>query len=187
MAGESAGRVNGFGARIVPAIPYFLLLAFTIWLWGIAGRIDYQERPGTLGPDFWPRVAIGLMGLLCLIRIATVLATGGAAARGIGAAITGDDEEEDETGPRRPILLGLGIALTLAYGLVLNTVGFPLATALFLIGFMYLGGSRHHLAIWVSSLVGVALVTVLLTKVVYVSLPRGAPPFDRVIDLISGF
>lgn len=187
MASESAGRANGWGARIAPAIPYLLLLAVTIWLWGVAGRIDYHERPGTLGPDFWPRVAIGLMGLLCLVRIATVLTTGGAAARGIGAAITGGQEEEEETGPRRPILLGLGIALTLAYGLVLNTIGFPLATALFLVAFMYLGGSRRHLAVWVSSLLGVALVTVLLTKVVYVSLPRGAPPFDRVIDLISGF
>ena len=187
MDAESAGRANGWGARIAPAIPYLLLLAVTVWLWSVAGRIDYQERPGTLGPDFWPRVAIGLMGLLCLVRIATVLATGGAAARGIGAVITGGAEEEEETGPRRPVLLGLGIALILAYGLVLNTVGFPLATALFLVAFMYLGGSRRHLVVWVSSLVGVALVTVLLTKVVYVSLPRGAPPFDRVIDLISGF
>ncbi|MER2267739.1 tripartite tricarboxylate transporter TctB family protein [Methylobacterium oxalidis] len=187
MAKESAGRANGFGARIAPTIPYLLLLALTIWLWSVAGRIDYQARPHALGPDFWPRIAIGLMGLLCVVRIATVLATGGAAARGIGAAIEGGEEEEEETGPRRPILLALGIALTLAYGLALNTIGFPLATAGFLIAFMYLGGSRHHLAVWVTSLFGVALVTVLLTKVVYVSLPRGAPPFDRVIDLISGF
>ena len=186
MARESAERANGFGARVAPTILYLLLLALTIWLWGVAGRIDYPQRPGTLGPDFWPRVAIGLMGVLCVVRIATVLATGGAAARGIGAVITGDDEDEEETGPRRPVLLLLGIVLTLVYGFVLNTIGFPLATAIFLIAFMYLGGSRHHLAIWISSLVGVAIVTLLLTKVVYVSLPRGTPPFDRIIDLISG-
>lgn len=188
MSDESAARTSGIGARIAPAIPYILLLAVAIWLWGVAGQIEYPARPGALGPDFWPRVAIGLMGGLCLLRIASVLATGGAATRGIGAAIAGGaEEEEEETGPRRPILLALGIALTLVYGLVLNTAGFPLATTVFLVAFMYLGGSRNHLAIWVSSLVGVALVTVLLTKVVYVSLPRGAPPFDAVIDLITGF
>lgn len=186
MAPQSAERTHGFGARIAPAIPYILLLALTIWLWGVADRIDYAARPGTLGPDFWPRVAVGLMGVLCVVRIATVLATGGAAARGIGAAITGGAEDGEETGPRRPILLLLGITLTLAYGFALNTVGFPLATAIYMVAFMYLGGSRHHLAIWVSSLVGVAVVTLLLTKVVYVSLPRGTPPFDRVIDLLSG-
>jgi putative tricarboxylic transport membrane protein len=176
----------GTGGRIVAALPYLALLAAAAALWIVSGRIEYSARPGALGPDFWPRAAIGLIGLLCLFQIGKLLIVGaGREAKGVADQLGADEEEDDA--PRRPLLLVGGIALTVAYAASLNTLGFPLATALFMILFMYLGGSRSHLAIWASSLIGVVFVTLMLMKVVYVSLPRGAPPFDRVVDLITGF
>jgi putative tricarboxylic transport membrane protein len=187
MASTRPERPRGFGGRLTPAIPYLLLLLATVWLWTVAAGIDYPARPGALGPDFWPRAALALMGALCVFQIGRLLLVGsGSEPHGIAAELETEHEDEDEA-PRRPILLTLGVALTTVYALVLETLGFPLATAGFLVAFMYLGGSRRHLAIWASSLTGTALVTVLLMKVVYVSLPRGTAPFDRIIDVITGF
>ena len=186
QTGDATGAV-GPGGRIAPAIPYVLLLAASIWLWTVAAAVDFPARPGSLGPDFWPKVAIVMLGLLSVFQIARIAIAGaGGEARGVGAKLAGEEEEEDET-PRSLFLLLAGIGLTIAYGLVLETLGFPVATAIFLIAFMYLGGSRQHLAIWISSVAGVALISVLLMRVVYVSLPRGIAPFDGVANLISGF
>lgn len=176
----------GAGARLAPALPYVLVLMVAVWLWIVSGRIDFAARPGSLGPDVWPRAAIALMGVLSVWRIGRLLIVGpGGDAQGIGARL--DEEDEDDDAPRRPILLLLGVGLTFAYAFLLDTLGFPLATAAFLVAFMYLGGSRRHLVIWSSSLIGVALVAVLLLKVVYVSLPRGIAPFDRITDFVTGF
>ena len=172
--------------RLTQALPYLLLLVATAWLWTVADRIEYTARPGGLGPDFWPRAAIALIGALSLFRIATTfLSRSQVEARGIAEQL--EEAEEPDEEPRQPLLLLLGIGLTIAYAFLLGVLGFPVATAAFLIAFMYLGGSRNHVAIWISSLIGVALVALLLMKVVYVSLPRGVAPFDRVTDLITGF
>lgn len=172
------------GARLAQALPYVILLAVTAWLWSIASGIEYDARPGALGPGFWPKAALALMGVLCVFQIAwTLLSSSDAEAVGIGA---GMEEEEDEA-PRQPLLLGLGVGLTVVYALTLDTLGFPIATTAFLIAFMYVGGARNHAAIWASSLIGVAVTSVLLMKVVYVSLPRGVDPFSAVSDFITGF
>jgi hypothetical protein len=39
--------------------------------------------------------------------------------------------------------------------------------------------------IWVSSALGTLLFGLIFLKLVYVSLPRGIPPFDRVTDLVT--
>ena len=173
------------GRKLGAALPYALLLAAAAWLFMLAGQTGAAARPGQLGPDAWPRAALALMAAVCVVQIAKAVAgRPGREVRGLGDSL---DEGGDEA-PRRPVLLALGIALTVAYGALVTTLGFPLATAGFLVAFMYLGGSRSHLAIWLSSLIGVGLISVLLLRVVYVSLPRGVPPFDRITDLIvSGF
>jgi putative tricarboxylic transport membrane protein len=173
--------------RITAALPYGALLAATAWFYVLAGRIDYAARPGQLGPDLWPKAALALMAAVCVFQIVKALAgTAGRDARGIADSL--DESDAEPEAPRRPALLGAGIALTIAYGVVVTILGFPLATAGFMVAFMYLGGSRSHVAIWLSSLLGVALISLLLLRVVYVSLPRGVPPLDRITDFfVSAF
>jgi putative tricarboxylic transport membrane protein len=171
--------------RIRAALPYVVLLAAAAVFYGIAGNIQFQAQPGTLGPDFWPKAALALMGLVCLYEIARALLFGKAAeTHGIADALEGDEEEEEA--PRRPVLLVAGGALTLAYGVFITILGFPLATFIYLVAFMYLGGYRAHATIWLSSLVGILVIANLFLNLVYVSLPRGIPPFDRVTDVIIG-
>lgn len=165
------------------AAPYAVLFAAAVLLYILAGRIEYTARPGELGPDFWPKLALGLMAAVSLFEIARALFSHTRAeTRGIADRL--DPGEGEEDAPRRPVLLVSGIALTVAYGLLIPTLGFPVATWAYLVLFMYLGGFRAHGVIWLSSLAGVAVLSLLFLKVVYVSLPRGVPPFDHVTDLI---
>jgi putative tricarboxylic transport membrane protein len=171
--------------RIWVALPYAVLLAVAAIFYDIAGDIQFQAQPGTLGPDVWPKAALALMGLVCLYEIVRALLFGSTAeTQGIADALEGNEEEEDEEAPRRPVLLLAGSVLTLAYGAFITILGFPLATFIYLVAFMYLGGYRAHVAIWLSSLVGVLVIANLFLNVVYVSLPRGIPPFDRVSGII---
>jgi hypothetical protein len=162
------------------ALPYAVLLAVAAWFYNLAVGIQYDHRPDTLGPDFWPRVVLAAMMVICTAQVARLLLFGHASDRGLIAEM--DDEEDAE--PRSNRLLALGMVLTIAYGASLQIVGFLLATFLFLVLFMYTGRYRGHPAIWLSSAAGIVVLTLMFQKVVYVSLPRGIPPFDRLTDLL---
>ncbi|ARP99271.1 tripartite tricarboxylate transporter TctB family protein [Pseudorhodoplanes sinuspersici] len=172
--------------RFKNALPYLVLLAGAVGFYVLTLRIEYTSRPGQLGPDTWPKLAIGLIAIVCLFELLRALATENRAeAVGITEQLEQGETAEDDA-PRRPLLLAAGIGMTIAYGALVSQIGFPLATFLYLAAFMYVGGFRSHGAIWLSSIIGSASLTVLFLKVVYVSLPRGAAPFDRITDLLTG-
>jgi hypothetical protein len=170
-------------SKVGSRLPYAVLLVVAIGFYILAGSIEYSAQPGQIGPTVWPRFALALIVAVCLFEITRTF-TSKSLEEPHGIA---DEFEEgtDEDEPRRyPTLLLGGLALTIAYGLLITTLGFPLATFIYLIAFMYLGGYRVHLAIWLSSFIGSVLLALIFLRVVYVSLPRGIPPFDRVTDLI---
>ena len=172
--------------RVKNALPYALLLIGAIGFYLLAQQIQYDARPGQWGPDLWPKLAIGLIVVVCLFELLRAFFSDG---RVEAVGITEQFEQGEpavEEAPRRPILLIAGIGLTIAYGMLVNTLGFPLATFLFLVAFMYVGGFRSHGVILLSSLIGAVAFTVAFLRIVYVSLPRGTPPFDRVTDLLTG-
>lgn len=174
--------------RLRAAVPYFLGLAAAAVLYGLADRINYTARPGQLGPDFWPRVAIVMIAVVCLYEIVRrLLAASPSSVEGIAERLDSEelDQAADEAarGSSLAKLLG-GIAMTLAYAVLVPKLGFLLASFVFLVLFMYLGGIHNHIAIWVSSAVGMLLFAFIFLKVVYVSIPRGEPPFDQVTNLV---
>lgn len=175
--------------RIRAALPYVVGLAIAAVFYHLAGTISYPARSGHLGPDFWPRVAIAIIAIVCLYEIARVLIVGSADHSVQGIAERLDEEELDaaeaaaNANSRVYMLLG-GLALTLAYAVLVPILGFLLASYLFLIVFMYLGGIRNHVAIWASSTIGMLVFAFIFLKVVYVSLPRGEPPFDQVTQFV---
>jgi hypothetical protein len=164
--------------RLWMAAPYAILLAIAGWFYALAGGIAFSRQGDNLGPDFWPRAVLATLMAICAVQVVRILFRAGEDAR----PRTGAAEGEDEQGPRSTALLALGLGLTLAYGALLPTLGFLTATALFLALFMYAGRYRAHAAIWMSSVAGAALLTLVFQKIVYVSLPRGAFPFDLVTD-----
>jgi hypothetical protein len=171
------------GKSAIPsALPYFVGLAVAATLYFYAGQIEYTPRPGLLGPDFWPRMAIGLMGAACLFEIARIFLGLKSDAHGVADAIEKDTEEEPAT--TYPGLLIGGIVLVTVYAIVVDTLGFLLSTFLFLSAFMYLGRYRKHVMVWSVSAIITLLAALIFMRFAYVSLPRGAPPFDAFTDFV---
>lgn len=169
-------------AALRSTLPYVIGLVVSAVLFHFARQIEYTPRPGSLGPDFWPKLAIGLMAAVCLFEIARGLLGLKGEAHGVADAL--EEEEAEENAPTYPWLLAGGVALVAVYALVIDTLGFFLCTFLFLAAFMYLGRYRNHLAVWLTS-AGVTLAAaILFMRIAYVSLPRGTPPFDAVTDFI---
>ena len=170
-----------FAHRVWMALPYAVMLTVAAWFYKLAGEITYAHQGDNLGPDFWPRTALAAMMIICLVQGARLLLLG----PGDDSPVIGAEAEEEEAeAPRSNLLLSLGLLLTIGYGAAIAITGFLIATFLFMVLFMYAGGYRAHPVIWLSSLIGTAALTIIFQKVVYVSLPRGVPPFDRAGDLL---
>jgi putative tricarboxylic transport membrane protein len=163
-------------------LPYVAGLIVAAILFHFAQQIEYTPRPGSLGPAFWPKIAIGLMAIVCLIEIVSGLLGLRGEMHGIAEAL--EKEEEETPAPTYPWLLAGGIVLVLVYAVVVDTLGFLLSTFFFLAIFMYLGRYRNHVAIWLTSLGVTFAAALIFMRFAYVSLPRGEPPFDAVTDFV---
>mgnify|MGYP005839322789 CR=1 FL=1 len=165
--------------RISAAFPYAVMLALAAWFYHLAVNIEYTQRGDYLGPDFWPRLALGFMMVICTVQIARLVISGRA---DDAPVIDASEDEPDE--PRSNVLLAIGLILTLAYGALVTILGFFLATLAFMVLFIYAGRYRRHRVVWLSSIIGTVIALIAFQRVVYVSLPRGVPPFDQVADLL---
>jgi putative tricarboxylic transport membrane protein len=163
-------------------VPYALGLAIAVALFIYAGTFLYSPRPGQLGPDVWPRLAIVLMGASCIYEISRRLIAGNQDAAGFLEAFDREPDVEDKE-PVYPRLLVGGIVLMGIYAVLVPVLGFILGTFVFLAAFMYVGGYRAHGAIWGTSAAVTLFCGILFLRIAYVSLPRGIPPFDRVTDV----
>jgi hypothetical protein len=162
-------------------LPYVVGLVVAALLYHYAQQIDYSPRPGALGPDFWPKLIIGLMAVVCLFEIGGILLGRTTGTQGVAEALETDEEEEVQ---KYPWLLAGGIVLVGVYAVVVDILGFLLSTFLFLAIFMYLGRYRNHLAVWATSVTITLLAALVFMRFAYVALPRGVPPFDAVTDFI---
>jgi len=169
-------------SAIRSTLPYLVGLAVAAVLYHFAQTIDYTPRPGALGPDFWPKMAIALMAIVCLFEIGRIVLGLRAETHGVADALEKDDEEE---APQTyPWLLAGGIVLVSVYAVVVDYLGFLLSTFFFLAAFMYLGRYRKHAAVWATSAIVTLAAALIFMRFAYVSLPRGTPPFDAVTDFI---
>jgi len=162
-------------------LPYAVGLAIAVALYLYAGTIVYSSRPGQLGPETWPRLAILLLGASCLFELTRRLIVGNKDATGFLEAF--DREVAEEKQPVYPRLLISGIVLMAIYAVLVPVLGFILGTFLFLAAFMYVGGYRAHGAIWGTSAAVTIFCGILFLRIAYVSLPRGVPPFDKATDV----
>lgn len=94
-------------------------------------------------------------------------------------ATGGEASAEHEPEASRPNLtkLAVGGALIVGYVIAVPTLGFLIATFLFLLLFIYLGGFRRLLWTPVVAAVATLIVVYLFVKAVYIPLPLGMGPF----------
>lgn len=172
---------------LVRVLPYGVVGAIAAWLFYAATQIDFHRRAGTLGPDVWPKLILGLMLAICVYEIVRLLFSpqrrGGAA--GVLQVMVEESEAKrggaaDPATPGSPLLLLGGIALTALYVWIIQRLGFVLATAPYLVAFIALGGYRRWAINLAVSGIGTLVMMFFFMKVVYVSLPIGQEPYAQV-------
>ena len=161
--------------RVQAALPYMVVLAVGIFLYYEADRFDFEQVPGRIGPDAWPKIVIALMLITALWGIVTVL-------RG-GKAVTQEDAGNDELvrPPEiHPFRVWIAVGATIVYLLLLPVLGFFLATVVYAGVLMFLGGFSRPLPITLLSLATGFFFMFMFMRVVYVALPLGIAPFKEI-------
>ena len=175
--------------RLRRAAPYIILQLAAMYFYQLAGRIDYPATPGRIGPDFWPKAILVLLGLVCVYEIIKNLLIGDTfSAAGLLEKLMKESaaDQGEEESPDHPLLLAGGMLLTIAYVATIDIFGFFLNTCAYLALFMAIGRYRRWSVIAAASLVGSLLLMFIFMKLVYVSLPLGTAPFSAVsIALLS--
>ncbi len=167
--------------RLKHAVPYAVLFGAALYLVFAAGHFVFTARPGALGPDTWPKAIVFVLMAVCAYEIVRILLIRGEDGRGLDVQAkspSGGTDSSPEPHTRHPLLLAGGIVLTFLYVLVLDTVGFFLATTLYLALFMLLGRYQKAGVIAAASVVGSIAFVFVFMKIVYVSLPLGTGPFQ---------
>jgi len=183
---EKPNRWSLIGSLATEAV----LLVVCAVFWVQTNKFDQEVNPGELGPTFVPRLLIVVFALSIVIRVlqevmearrsAVALEDDAQPGTALGAVTSQSleegalAEEEYPTDPKR-LLLGFALAIGYVFGTIY--LGYPLATLLLVLAFIWTG-SRFS---WTA--VGVALVTALafpyiFVKLVYIALPTGVWIFD---------
>ncbi len=175
----SALNANLIWMRARAGFPYLIVMAIGIVLYAMADRFEFEQASGRIGPGAWPQ-------LILLLTIATALWGFVSGILKSGRAAPADDivHEHDEDLARppevHPVRVWLAIAATLIYLLVLDVLGFFLATVLYSITLMYFGEFRKPLPTVILGAAIAGCFMFVFMRVVYVALPLGVPPFQYV-------
>lgn len=161
--------------KIRRILPYAIVLLASAYFYLLACRFGFEAKGSNLGPDFWPKLLLGLTMAVCLYEIAKTVLSSQGRAPGNG---TKSGKQADET-RQYPGLLLIGAAMTVAYVYFVSILGFILCTLLYLILFMVVGRYRRGWVIAANGVIGTALFVVIFMKAVYVSLPLGQGPFQQ--------
>jgi putative tricarboxylic transport membrane protein len=179
-----AGNEPQMMARLRALAPYLLVLAGAAVLLWKTYHFGFAPRGDRPGPDVWPRAILVLAMLTCAVRIVTVLRRprhpDPVRIRDVMDNALAEQERAAEAMPRFPLLLGIGIALTIAYVALLGTLGFAVDTAVYLAAMMRTGRYRRWPVIISVAVIGALVFMFIFMKIVYLSLPIGRPPFAEV-------
>jgi putative tricarboxylic transport membrane protein len=157
--------------RLMAGPVFFVVFAAVVYFYS-DHSID-PAPPGQLGAGFWPK--------MCLVGI--LLAAGLKAfelyrSRGRAAEEGGECKEMDNL--KLALMMLLLVLVVPAIGLI----GFPLASVLFFLSFLYLAGLKKPLTLSLVSVLGTVGLIYVFVKIVYIPLPRGEWFFDDLTLLI---
>ena len=159
---------------LLSILPEVLVLAAAAYLFVVALGFRQVGPADQIGPGFWPQMLCVGIAIGALVRLGQKL-------RSRERRFVDDvASEKDELRMPR---VALGIALVVGYVVGMLFLGYILATTLFLIAFIYLGGQRK----WYVVPLGIAsslLFAYVFLKVVYIALPSGVGIFDQLTVLL---
>lgn len=174
-------RRPGTRANWRKALPYVLVVAFALWLYRVSDSFAASDVPGRIGPDAWPKIALGLMIFTGCLGIVKALFAGPAHESAQHApASAGEDAPVLNPPELYPRMVWVAIAATVVYVFLWSLLGYFLATVVYSMALMWVGRQRRF-GILAGAGVGFALFFMFLfMKIVYVSLPLGVEPFSQV-------
>jgi putative tricarboxylic transport membrane protein len=133
-----------------------------------ARSLDAMVPPGQLGPGFWPRLVLIGLAAACALKLLEEWRR----ARTPGAGPVAS--------PFSAARLAVGIGCILAYVVAAPLLGFPVATAAFVVAFMVTAGARRATGIAATAALGTIGLLYTFLKLVYLPFPKGAGPFEGV-------
>lgn len=162
--------------KLKKMLPYVIIILISAYFYFLAGKFKFSTKPGHLGPDFWPKMLLGLAMATCLYEIfKTAFFTKITKER--ETPTEAQSEKTAATKKSYPELLIIGIVMTVAYAYFLSVLGFVLSTFLYFALFMVVGRYRKIWAVLLNSVIGTLVLVFVFMKIVYVSLPLGQEPF----------
>jgi putative tricarboxylic transport membrane protein len=173
----SLGKTVTMRERWRATLPYLVVLAAGAYLYYTAETFEFEQSSGRIGPGAWPK-------LILLLMLASALWGAVSTAFQIGKTEVLDadaDEMEALIRPPEiyPVLVWLAVVVTVAYLVILPLLGFFLATIAYAFVLMYLGHYRHYVHATLLSVAIAFAFMFMFMRVVYVALPVGIAPFDR--------
>lgn len=167
---------TGRSSVLLRITPELVGLAVAVAL--LLATADMSTTAAGPGPAFYPRVLGGLLALALLVRVAQQLRTDRREAAGIAPETSGgepSDFDPDLISDRR---VWGAVAFTVAYVVATLYLGWPIATLVFVVAFLWVAGKRNlAVTVPVAAVLSVAF-TATFVKVVYMSLPTGVGVFD---------
>jgi putative tricarboxylic transport membrane protein len=162
--------------RFRQSAAYAVIFCCAAYLYFLAQRFQFDEVQGRIGPDAWPKIVLGLLLVTCVWQIGRILIFGAA------PAASSDDELPLSDGGGDYTYLALqAIAVTVVYAYVLPSLGFFVATVLYIAAVAYVGRYRRVWPLVVTSLVAPLVLIFVFMKIVYVALPLGTGPFKSLM------
>jgi putative tricarboxylic transport membrane protein len=160
------------------------VLAAAVVLTWKAMHFGFTPRGDRPGPDVWPRAILALVVVTCLVRIVALLRRPGDRDPVSLADVLDNPlqsvEAEQAPARRYPLLLVIGIALTIAYVALLGTLGFFCDTVLYIAAMARAGRYRRWPVIVAVAFAGALSFMFVFMRVVYLSLPLGVGPFETI-------
>jgi putative tricarboxylic transport membrane protein len=166
--------------RYRAALPYLVVFAVGCFLYYSAANFEFEEASGRIGPGAWPKLILLVMLAAALWGIVASALQGGKPGGTLHETAEQDETEALLRPPEiYPSLVWFAIAVTVGYLAIMPFAGFFLSTIVFSFALIFLGHYRRlsHVAL-LSVAIAFAFMFMFM-RVVYVALPVGVAPFDR--------
>jgi len=141
-----------------------IIFLFSVFLFYVTGTFNDHAAYSKVGPAYWPRF------LLVILLILSGFASLRTFLKISRERVWGDNMMALDSGKIR---LFSGIFFIVFYIVLLQIVGFILATPLFLVAYMLLLGEKNWVWMVGTALGMTASIVLLFTKAMYVPIPRG--------------
>jgi putative tricarboxylic transport membrane protein len=167
--------------RCRAALPYLVVLVVGAFLYYAAANFEFEEASGRIGPGAWPKLILLVMLAAALWGMVASALQSGKANGDTALERTEQDEMEALLRPPEiyPALVWLAVAATIGYLVLLPFAGFFLSTIVYSFALIYLGHYRRLSRVALLSVAIAFAFMFLFMRVVYVALPVGVAPFDK--------